>query len=94
MLVMAQQGRWEDFSAMAERYIVDLRAVLEQVPDRLSGEEKEQIAHFLIALQSNEKEINQALEARLNVLKKEISSLNQAKKGNKAYLSQVTSPLQ
>ncbi|GLR07540.1 flagellar protein FliT [Mixta theicola] len=94
MLVMAQQGEWDDFVTMAERYIVTLRAALERVPDTLSSEEKDQLCHFLITLQSNEEEINRALEGRMNLLKKEISSLHQGKKGNKAYISQITSPFQ
>ncbi|MGD8107202.1 flagellar protein FliT [Pantoea sp. FN0302] len=92
MLVMAQQGEWGNFVTMAERYIITLRAVLEQVPDTLSSDEKEQFYNFLITLQSNEEEINRALEGRMALLKKEMSSLHQSKKGNKAYLAQVISP--
>ena len=94
MLVMAQQGEWEDFVTMAERYIVTLRAALERVPDTLSSEEKDRLCQFLIKLQSNEEKINRALEGRMSVLKKEISSLHQTKKGNKAYISQIISPFQ
>lgn len=91
MLDMAQQGKWEDFVILAERYVVNLRTVLEQLPETLSSEEKEQIGHWLTTLQSNEAEINRALEARLDILKKNISTLHQAKQGNKAYLTQITS---
>lgn len=94
MLVMAQEGEWEGFVTMAERYIVTLRATLENLPDTLSGEEKESFFSLLTILQSNEEEINRALEGRMDVLKKEISSLHQSKKGNKAYISQISSLFQ
>lgn len=94
MLDTALQGKWEEFAELAERYIVKLRAALEQTPDTLHGEDKDQLCSLLITLQRNEAEINRALEARLNVLKKNISSLRQAKKGNNAYLSQLTAPVQ
>ncbi|YCH30597.1 flagellar protein FliT [Erwinia sp. D4-22] len=94
MLVMAQQGEWENFVTMAERYIVTLRVALDKLPDMLSIEEKESFFSLLITLQSNEEEINRALEGRMSVLKKEISSLHQSKKGNKAYISQITSLFQ
>ncbi|MDR7343772.1 flagellar protein FliT [Pantoea alhagi] len=94
MLTMAQQGEWDNFVIMTERYIMSLQAVLEQVPDTLSTDEKEQFYRLLITLQSNEEEINRALEGRMIFLRKEISSLHQSNKGNKAYLTQIGSPFQ
>lgn len=94
MLDMAQQGKWEDFVIMAERYVINMRTALEHLPETLSSEEKEQLCRWLMTLQSNEAEINRALEARLTLLKKNISVLHQAKQGNKAYLSQITALFQ
>ncbi|ARJ44226.1 hypothetical protein B1H58_07260 [Pantoea alhagi] len=91
---MAQQGEWDAFITTAERYIITLRAVLDKVPDTLASDEREQFFNFLTKLQNNEEEINRALEGRMSILKKHISSLHHGKKGNKAYLSQITSPFQ
>ncbi|MFD1801146.1 flagellar protein FliT [Mixta tenebrionis] len=94
MLVMARQGQWDDFVTLAQEYIVNLGAMLEQVPDTLSADEKAQLSALLTTLQSNEVEISRALEARLDVLKKGISSLHNGKKCSQAYNSQVISPFQ
>ena len=94
MLVAAQQEKWDDFITLTEHYIVNLRTTLDQVPEMLSGEEKEQLYGLLMTLQGNEMEINRALEARLDVLRKGISSLQQGKKCSQAYTSQIISPFQ
>lgn len=94
MLALAQQGKWNDFVTLAENYIVNLRSALDQIPATLSGEEKEQLCGLLMTLQGNEAEIKAVLEARLNVLRKDISSLHQGKKCSQAYNSQVVSPFQ
>lgn len=94
MLTMAKQGEWDNFVIMTERYIMSLQAALEQVPDTLSADEKEHFYRLLITLQSNEEEINRALEGRMTFLSKEISSLHQGNKGSKAYLTQTGSPFQ
>ncbi|QHM73220.1 flagellar protein FliT [Mixta intestinalis] len=94
MLVMARQGQWDDFVTLAQDYIVNLGAVLEQVPETLSADEKAQLGTLLTSLQNNEAEISRALEARLDVLKKGISSLHNGKKCSQAYTSQIISPFQ
>lgn len=72
MLLMARQGEWDDFVTLAENYVVTLGAALEQIPETLSEEEKMEIGSLLMALQNNEAEINCALEARLDTLRKGI----------------------
>ena len=56
-----------------------LGAALEQIPETLSEEEKMEIGSLLMALQNNEAEINRALEARLDTLRKGITSLSHGK---------------
>jgi flagellar protein FliT len=94
MLALAQQGKWDDFVTLAENYIITLRSALDQTPATLSSEEKEQLCGLLMALQGNEAEIKAVLEARLDFLRKDISSLHQGKKCSQAYNSQVVSPFQ
>ncbi|MGC8426258.1 flagellar protein FliT [Mixta calida] len=94
MLLMARQGEWDDFVTLAENYVVTLGAALEQIPETLSEEEKMEIGSLLMALQNNEAEINRVLEARLDTLRKGITSLSHGKKCSQAYTNQVISPFQ
>ncbi|AUX91724.1 flagellar protein FliT [Mixta gaviniae] len=92
MLMMAREGEWEGFVTLAADYIINLGVALEQIPETLSDEERAAFGSLLMTLQSNEAEISRALEARLDLLKKGMTSLRHGKKCSQAYSSQVISP--
>lgn len=91
LLEMVKQEKWEEFIQMAEVYITQLHEVLANQPDDILPEEKSNLAVILGNLLENEDEIEKTLRNRLDVLKKEMSSLHRGKKGSEAYSTQFTS---
>jgi len=85
LLALARQGNWDEFIAMAERYVILLSEILDQEFQCYSAEEREQIGPLLLRLTDNEAEINNTLKNRLNVLKREVSALRLGKKCSQAY---------
>ncbi|HEN3278359.1 TPA: flagellar protein FliT [Yersinia enterocolitica] len=88
---MVRQGKWDEFIALAEIYIISLHEVIKNQPAEMQQEEKKSLKVMLTSLLENEDEIAQTLKNRLDVLQKDISSLQIGKKCSKAYSSQYTS---
>ncbi|QLK63327.1 flagellar protein FliT [Enterobacteriaceae bacterium Kacie_13] len=88
---MVKQGQWDEFIPLAEVYITKLHNVINNQPAELMPDEKANLSFILTNLIENEGEIEKTLRSRLDVLKKEMSSLHRGKKCSEAYSSQFTS---
>ncbi|WP_235895252.1 flagellar protein FliT [Yersinia alsatica] len=91
LLDMVKQGKWEDFIELAEIYITTLHDVIEKQPLEMIQEEKKSLSVIITSLLENEDEITRILKDRLDVLRKDMSSLHHGNKCSKAYSSQYTS---
>lgn len=88
LLKIAQQGKWDEFTPLAEVYVVKLHdAINNQFADVISNDYSD-LSEILIPLVNNEDEIKKLLRDRLTNLKNDISSLNNRKKCTEAYSSQ------
>lgn len=94
LLEMAKQGEWQNFIELAADYVVTLQNILDGQADNLSAFEKEQLKAILQNLIDNETIIIRALQGRLDVLRRDMSTLNLGRKCNQAYASSFTSTLQ
>lgn len=91
LLEMVKQGKWEEFIQLAEVYITKLNDVISNQPEDILPDEKTSLSFILKSLIESEDEIEKTLKSRLDVLKKEMSSLHRGKKYSEAYSSQFTS---
>lgn len=91
LLELTRQEKWDEFNLLAESYIMALSEFVENQAESLTAEEKAQLNEAWKKLLENEAEMFSKLNSRLNVLKKEMSSLRQGNKCSKAYSSQMLS---
>ncbi|CNE63951.1 flagellar protein FliT [Yersinia mollaretii] len=91
LLEMAKEGKWDEFIELAEVYIITLHDIIENQPAEMMQDEKKNLSVMLTSLLENEDEITKTLKSRLDVLRKDMSSLQHGKKCSKAYSSQYTS---
>ena len=91
LLELTRQERWDEFTLLAETYIIALRDFVDEGTENLTPEEKERLTEAWQMLLENEAEMVSKLNGRLNVLRNEMSSLNQGNKCSKAYSSQMLS---
>ena len=91
LLELTKQEKWDEFTVLAETYIIALREFVDDQANNLTAEEKEQLNETWKVLLENEAEMFSKLNSRLTVLKKEMSSLRQGNKCSKAYSSQMLS---
>ncbi|CAD5358436.1 Flagellar protein FliT [Enterobacter cancerogenus] len=94
MLEMVRLGEWQAFIEQASNYIINLQKVLDEHPLESVPEERDGIAEILQKLIDNENEMTRGLEHRLDVLRQDISKLNNGKKCNQAYAAHFTNSLQ
>lgn len=86
LLEMARQGSWQDFSRLAENYVVQLNQLMQHQP-ALEACEREELKQILQTLLDNENEMMQALSQRLTTLKQEMVTLGRGKQCAQAYAS-------
>lgn len=91
LLDMVKQGKWEEFIELAEVYISSLQNVIEKRPVEMIQEDKKNLRVIITSLIENEEEITRVLKNRLDVLRKDMSSLHRGNKCSRAYSSQYTS---
>ncbi|EWG67252.1 flagellar biosynthesis protein FliT [Enterobacter sp. DC4] len=93
LLMLVQQEQWEEFIALAERYVIKMQALADELASpQVSFHEKETLKTLLGTLVDNEAEMTRHLKARLMILKKNLSSLHQGAKISQYYaLQQITS---
>lgn len=90
LLEMARQGCWQDFSQLAENYVVQLNQLV-QHQQPLEESEREELKQMLQTLLDNENEMMQALSQRLGTLKQEMVALGRGKQCTQAYASLLPS---
>lgn len=89
LLELTRQEKWDEFNVLAETYIIALHDFVEVQSHNMTQEERESFNECWQVLLKNEAEMVTKLNGRLNVLKKEMSSLRQGSKFSKAYSSQM-----
>jgi flagellar protein FliT len=89
MLVMARQSEWDNLVFIEEKYVHAVAEISElnakQDDKPLSGVTQDEIAGGGRQLLSNEKEINQLLQVRLNQLRDLISQSSRQQRLNSTY---------
>lgn len=91
LLAMVREERWQEFIDLAERYIFMLNDIIDDIPEKLSAEEKDNLIVLIKKLLDNEQEIAERLEKRLLLLKEKMSSLQQGKQCGQFYSLQALS---
>lgn len=91
LLELTKQEKWDEFTVLAESYIIALQYFVEGNGKNLTPEDKEQLKEVWNVLLENEQQMVSKLNSRLEVLKKQMSSLRQGNKCSKAYSSQMLS---
>ena len=91
LLMLARQGNWDEFIQLAEIYIASVSDILKRQPQPLPEQDEKDLASLFRNLLSNEVEIERTLQARLDLLKKDMSSLHVGKKCSEAYSRQYSS---
>ncbi|MEJ8321601.1 flagellar protein FliT [Kosakonia sacchari] len=85
MLEMTKQERWDDFVEVAADYVIKKQDILTHSTDALSMMVKEELKVLLKELLANEAEITRNLQARLNTLKQNLSSIHRGARCSQLY---------
>lgn len=85
LLEMAQQGKWKEFIALAEIYVIKLHEVISTHDSSVQADEHSDFRIMFNNLIENETKIEQKIKNRLADLKTEMSTLNRSKKCNAVY---------
>lgn len=91
LLQLVRQEKWDEFNLLAESYIISLRDFFDNQAKDLTAEEIGKLKDMWESVLQNEAEMFSKLTGRLDVLKKEMSTLRQGNKCSKAYSSQMLS---
>ena len=85
ILEMTRQDRWDDFVELASQYVIKKQEIVNLSTDALSVGEKEELKVLLKQLLENEAEITRNLQARLNTLKQNLSSIHRGARCSQLY---------
>lgn len=93
LLEMAAKEEWDLLIEMAEGYMLKKQGIMEVSADELSVAERENLKAVLKQMVENEGEITRKLQARLRVLKQNLSSIHRGSTLSKLYSTQQVSSI-
>lgn len=93
LLDMAVKEEWDLLVEMAAGYMLKKQDIMEVSADDLSVAERENLKMVLKQMVENEGEITRKLQARLHVLKQNLSSIHRGSTLSKLYSRQQTSSI-
>ncbi|ANI81726.1 flagellar protein FliT [Kosakonia oryzae] len=93
LLDMAAKEEWDLLVEIAAGYMLKKQDIMEVSADELSAAERENLKMVLKQMVENEGEITRKLQARLHVLKQNLSSIHRGNTLSKLYSRQQTSSI-
>ncbi|HEY3985273.1 flagellar protein FliT [Cedecea sp.] len=91
LLEFTHRGEWDAFIETMTEYVVQVEALTTLDTGALSSSEHEKLKQHLALLLENEALMVERMRGRLDILRKEMSSINKGKAASHAYLSPFTS---
>lgn len=85
LLTLAGQEAWDEFADDVEAYSTQLKAMVDVDFNELESTEREMAVQLLEALLIQDSRLMQCIQARLNNLSGEMSSLRQSRRSAQAY---------
>ena len=91
LMTLTAQGKWDEFIEAVTEYVSLISEIMDADSDELSPEESAVLKQVITGLLENEAVMMQQMRSRLDVLRKEITTLNKGKAISTAYLEPFTS---